>query len=64
MKDLENIQPFVLTAEDLPKYDIQAAGNEKLDELNTYKFCVGSQAHRSAKASGIFRARFGWTPAT
>jgi len=41
MKDLENIQPFVLTSEDLPKYDIQAAGTEKLDELNTYKFCVG-----------------------
>src|ERR1700688_3665153 len=41
MKDLENIQPFVLTSEDLPKYDIQFAGTEKLDELNTYKFCVG-----------------------
>src|SRR5690348_1491812 len=41
MKDLENIQPFVLTAEDLSKYDIQFAGNEKLDELNAYKFCVG-----------------------
>ena len=41
MKDLENIQPFVLTVEDLPKYDIVFAGSEKLDELNTYKFCVG-----------------------
>ena len=41
MKDLENIQPFVLTTEDLSKYDIQYAGTEKLDELNTYKFCVG-----------------------
>jgi hypothetical protein len=41
MKDLENIQPFVLTTEDLSKYDIQFAGSEKLDELNTYKFCVG-----------------------
>jgi hypothetical protein len=41
MKDLENIQPFVLTVEDLPKYEIQFAGSEKLDELNTYKFCVG-----------------------
>lgn len=41
MKDLENIQPFVLTTEDVPKYDIQYAGTEKLDELNTYKFCVG-----------------------
>lgn len=41
MKDLENIQPFVLTTEDLSKYDIQYGGTEKLDELNTYKFCVG-----------------------
>lgn len=41
MKDLENIQPFVLTTEDLPKYDIQYAGTEKLDELNTQRFCVG-----------------------
>lgn len=41
MKDLENIQPFVLTVEDLSKYDIVFAGSEKLDELNTYKFCVG-----------------------
>jgi hypothetical protein len=41
MKDLENIQPFVLTSEDLSKYDTQFAGTEKLDELNTYKFCVG-----------------------
>jgi len=41
MKDLENIQPFVLTSEDLAKYDIVFAGSEKLDELNTYKFCVG-----------------------
>ena len=41
MKDLENIQPFVLTVEDLSKYDIVFAGSEKLDELNTYRFCVG-----------------------
>jgi hypothetical protein len=41
MKDLENIQPFVLTAEDLSKYDVQFSAQEKLDELNTYKFCVG-----------------------
>jgi hypothetical protein len=39
--DLENIQPFVLTTEDLSKYDLQFSGAEKLDELNTYKFCVG-----------------------
>jgi hypothetical protein len=41
MKDLENIQPFVLTTEDLSKYEIQFSGTEKLDDLNTYRFCVG-----------------------
>jgi hypothetical protein len=40
MKDLENIQPFVLNAEDLPKYDVQFSNQEKLDELNTYVFHV------------------------
>ena len=40
MKDLENVQPFVLTAEDLPKYDVQFVGREKLDDLGTYVFRV------------------------
>lgn len=39
-KDLENVQPFVLTTEDLPKYDVQYVGREKLDDLNTYVFRV------------------------
>jgi len=40
-KDLENIQPFVLTTEDLPKYDVQFLKTEKVDDLNTYVFRVG-----------------------
>jgi len=39
-RDLENVQPFVLTAEDLPKYDVQYVGREKIDDLNTYVFRV------------------------
>jgi hypothetical protein len=39
-KDLENVQPFVLTSEDLPKYDVQYVGREKIDDLNTYVFRV------------------------
>jgi hypothetical protein len=39
-KDLEDVQPFVLTTEDLPKYDVQYAGREKIDELSTYVFHV------------------------
>lgn len=39
-RDLENVQPFVLTSEDLPKYDVQYVGREKIDDLNTYVFRV------------------------
>jgi hypothetical protein len=40
MDDLEHVQPFVLTADELPKYDINYAGREALDELTTYVFDV------------------------
>src|SRR5262249_319763 len=38
--DLRNIQPFVLTADQLPKYDIKYVGHEQIDELGTYVFEV------------------------
>ena len=40
MKDLESIQPFVLTTAELPKYDVKYDGKERIDELNTYRFSV------------------------
>ena len=40
MKDLQNVQPFVLTTEELPKYDVKYMGREKVDELNSYVFSV------------------------
>jgi hypothetical protein len=40
MKDLAGVQPFALTTEDLPKYQIDYVGKEKVDELNTYLFSV------------------------
>jgi hypothetical protein len=40
MKDLAGVQPFALTSEDLPKYQIDYAGKERVDELNTYTFNV------------------------
>jgi len=39
--DLEHVQPFVLTTEDLPKYDIHYVGHEQVDELTAYVFDVG-----------------------
>ena len=40
MQDLAGVQPFALSTEDLPKYQIDYIGKEKLDELNTYTFDV------------------------
>jgi len=40
MQDLAGVQPFALTVEDLPKYVVNYAGKEKIDELNTYMFDV------------------------
>jgi hypothetical protein len=41
LDDLEHVQPFVLTTDELPKYDIKYVGREKIDELSTYVFDVG-----------------------
>lgn len=38
LDDLKNIQPFVLTTEDLPKYNIVYVGREQVDDLGTYVF--------------------------
>ncbi|MEK6322095.1 MAG: hypothetical protein AABN33_10465 [Acidobacteriota bacterium] len=40
MQDLAGVQPFALATEDIPKYQIDYVGKEKLDELNTYIFDV------------------------
>jgi len=40
MDDIEHVQPFVLTTEDLPKYDVKYIGREQVDELSTYVFDV------------------------
>jgi hypothetical protein len=40
LDDLEHVQPFVLTTDELPKYDVKYVGREPLDELSTYVFDV------------------------
>ena len=40
MQDFAGLQPFALTSEDLPKYNVEYVGKEKIDELNTYVFDV------------------------
>src|SRR5579863_7059350 len=38
LDDLRNIQPFVLTAEELPKYNVTYVGRQLVDELHCYIF--------------------------
>jgi len=40
VQDLRNVQPFVLTTPDIPDYDIQYIGKEKVDEIGCYSFSV------------------------
>jgi len=49
MQDLAGVQPFALTTEDLPKYQIDYVGKEKIDELNTYVFNVKPKAIRKGE---------------
>lgn len=39
-----NLQPFALTAEELPNYQVTYVGKEKVDDLNTYVFDVTPKA--------------------
>jgi hypothetical protein len=40
LQDLREIQPFVLTADDIQKYDLKYQGKEKIDEIECYVFDV------------------------
>lgn len=40
MADFKDIQPFLLTPEELPKYDIKYVAHEPVDQLTTYVFEV------------------------
>lgn len=40
LADMENIQPFVLTTDDLPKYALEYRGRERVDEITAYVFQV------------------------
>ncbi len=44
-----NLQPFALTAEELPNYKVAYVGKEKIDDLNTYIFDVTPKAVLDAR---------------
>jgi hypothetical protein len=39
--EIEHRLPFILTTEDLPKYDVKYIGRQKVDDLDTYVFQAG-----------------------
>lgn len=41
LQDLREIQPFVLTTDDIGKYNVKYLGKEKVDEIDGYVFDVG-----------------------
>jgi len=41
LDDVRNVQPFVLTTVELPKYDVKYVGRQQVDELSCYVFDVG-----------------------
>jgi hypothetical protein len=49
MQDLRNIQPFVLTTDELPKYDIKYVTHEPIDQLNAYVFEVSPKKIEKGK---------------
>jgi hypothetical protein len=44
-----NLQPFALTSEDLPNYNVSYVGKEKVDQLDTYVFDVAPKALSNKK---------------
>src|SRR5215216_5463259 len=49
MQDLAGVQPFALTTEDIPKYQVTFLGKERVDELNTYTFDVEPRQMRKGE---------------
>jgi hypothetical protein len=47
--EIEHRLPFILTTEDLPKYDITYLGRQRVDELDTYVFSAGPKTIEKGK---------------
>lgn len=53
--EIEHRLPFILTTEDLPKYDVTYVGRQKIDDLDTYVFDAGPK--RLEKGQHYFQGR-------
>ena len=61
-QDLRNVQPFVLTTDDIGKYDIHYVGKQNADEIPCYLFTVKPKNDGQGRAL-LSKARSGWTTA-
>jgi len=55
MSDIKNIQPFVLTPDQIPRYDIKYVTHEPVDELTAYVFDVSPK--QVEKGKSYFKGR-------
>jgi hypothetical protein len=55
--DIRNRLPFVLTTEDIPAYNILYAGQQKVDELETYVFDVAPKKVEKEGGKRYFQGR-------
>lgn len=55
LDDVRNIQPFVLTTDDLPKYNVTYVGRQHIDQLGTYVFDVAPK--KIEKGQRYFQGR-------
>jgi hypothetical protein len=53
--DIEKVWPFVMTPQELPKYDVKYVGREQVDELSTYVFDL--EPKKLEKGERYFRGR-------
>jgi hypothetical protein len=47
--EIEHRLPFILTTDDLPKYDVTYLGRQRVDELDTYVFSAGPKVLEKGK---------------
>ena len=54
---INNLQPFALTAKELPQYDLKYEGKERVDELDCYIFGVKPKSTRGVREGRFFEGR-------
>jgi hypothetical protein len=57
LADLIYVQPFVLTTDQIPDYDINYIGREKIDEISTYVFSVRPKPKKMVKGKRYFEGQ-------